>query len=123
MVHRRQLALTLIALATLVTLCGGCKRHNGGKMSDLFISDQRYVIDDKREIVHVYGRLDNAGTGRFRQVEIGVALTSKSGGSRGENNVILQNIQPQEKRLFAVDVTSHGRVSGVELKIREPDTR
>jgi len=110
----------ILALATALMLCGGCLRRNGGKITDLFISDQRYVIDDTREMVRVYGRLDNTGHGRFRQVEVEIALVSKAGGTRGENSVILQNIQPLEKRVFAVDVTSHGRVSGVELKIREP---
>lgn len=115
------LNLTALALAAAVVLCGGCARGGRGKITDLFISNQRYVIDDTREIVHVYGRLDNAGRGRLHQVEVQVTLLSKTGGSRGENNVILQNIQPQEQRLFAVDVTSHGRVSDVTVKIREPN--
>lgn len=120
MAQRRTLLLMLLALVAAVALCGGCLRRSGGKMSDLFISDQRYIIDETRERVRVYGRLDNTGHGHFHQVEIEIALVSKAGGSRGENSVILQNIQPLEKRVFAADVTSHGRVSGVELKIREP---
>jgi hypothetical protein len=122
MTRKHGRALTAIALAAALVLCGGCARGGRGKISELFINNQRYVIDDTREIVHIYGRLDNTGRGRFRQVEIEVTLLSKTGGSRGVNNVILQNLQPLEQRLFAVDVTSHGRVSDVVVKIREPNT-
>jgi len=122
MTRKHDLNLAVLALVVALGLCGGCARGGRGKISELFINNQRYVIDDTREVVHVFGRLDNTGQGRFRQVEIEVTLLSKTGGSRGENIVILQKIQPQEQRLFAVDVTSHGRVSEVVVKIREPNT-
>ncbi len=114
--------LALAALAVVLVLGAGCARGGRGEITDLFVSNQRYVIDDTREVVHVFGRLDNGGGGRFRQVEIQITLLSKTGGSRGENSVILQGIRPREQRLFAVDITSHGRVSDVALKIREPRT-
>lgn len=120
MASRRACQLGVLGLAAALALCG-CGRSAGGQMTDLFISNQRYVIDDTREVVHVYGRLDNGGAARFRQVEVQVTLLSRNGSSRGENSVILQSIQPRERRLFAVDVTSHGRVSDVVVKIREPN--
>ncbi len=116
----RPLHLALLTAAALLLLCGGCARGGRGEITDLFISNQRYVIDETRDMVHVYGRLENTGRARFRQVEVQVTLLSKSGSSRGENSTILSGIQPLEKRLFAVDVTSHGRVNSVDVQVREP---
>lgn len=114
------LRLSLAALMALTVIgCGGCLRGNAGQFTDLFISNQRYVIGEDK--VHVYGELENTGQGRFRQVEIRAVLRSSGGDKRGENSVFLENIQPLEKRLFALTVNNQGRTTGVEIEVRKPE--
>ena len=113
---------------TLLVLClvgcfvfGGCRgRSAKGTAADLFISNQRFNIDEERGLVRVFGRLDNPGAGHFAKVEIHAILRSAGGDKRGENNVTLENLKPGERRNFALTVTSHDRVSDVELEVRTP---
>lgn len=115
------LLLSLLGLSSLVPLVG-CRAGAGkGDLKDLFISNRRYTIDETRGLVRVYGRLENTGRGRFGQVEVHAVLRSATGDKRGENSVILQNIQPQEKRTFSLTVTSHARAKDVFLEIRKPE--
>ena len=114
--------LSLAALMAFTAIgCGGCSRGHAGKFEDLFISNQRYVIDADKGQVHIYGQLQNTGGGRFRQAEVHAVLRSAGGDKRGENSLILEHLQPQEKRLFAMTVTSHGRVARVDLSVRKPE--
>lgn len=92
-----------------------------GALDELFISNQRFSIDEEGGIVRVYGRLDNTGDGHFAAIEVYATLRSTSGDSRGENKVELTDIKPREKRAFALVVTSHDRVADVDLEIRSPN--
>lgn len=113
--------LPIVLLGALVCLLGGCPRGGAkGNFDDLFVSKHRHVIDEKTENVSIYGELTNTGAGRFKQVEVRGVLRSPGGDTRGENSVILENIQPREKRLFALSVHSHGRVADVDIMIRKP---
>jgi len=87
----------------------------------LLISNERFNIDEDRGLVRVFARLQNAGPGRFRRVEAHATLRSASGAKRGENSAILENLQPGEKRDFALTITSHGRVADVDLEVRIPE--
>jgi hypothetical protein len=112
--------LAVAALLALVALgAAGCLRGSRGQFEDLFVSNQRYVIGQDK--VSVYGELHNTGPGRFRQVEVRAVLRSSGGDKRGENSVFLENIQPQEKRLFALTVNNPGRVKRVEIEVRKPE--
>jgi hypothetical protein len=73
-------------------------------------------------LVRIYGRLDNTGSGYFRRVEIQAVLRSRGRDKRGENTVLLENIQPRESRVFSVTVTAHGAVADVELEVTTPET-
>ncbi|MHB8994972.1 MAG: FxLYD domain-containing protein [Armatimonadota bacterium] len=100
---------------------GGCPgAAQKGTPADLFISNQRFNIDEDRGLVRVFGRLDNTGAGHFAEVQIHAILRSAGGDKRGENNVTLEDLGPHERRNFAVTVTSHDRVSDVELEVRTP---
>lgn len=126
--HNSRLSRTrLFAWAVLCLCLSGCLALGGclggapkGTAADLFISNQRFNIDENRGLVRVYGRLDNTGTGHFAEVEIHAILRSAGGDKRGENNVTLVDLGPRERRNFAVTVTSHDRVSEVELEVRTP---
>lgn len=114
--------LLLLTLMAVAALAAGCSRNGGnGEFGDLFISKHRWVEDEERELVHVYGELQNTGDSRFREVEIHATLRSPARSNRGENSVILQNIRPREKRLFSLSINSRDSVSSVELQVRKPE--
>jgi hypothetical protein len=123
-VNRRSLLFAAILAAAVVSLgATGCRaRAPQGKLDELFIGEHRFNIDEDRGLVRIYGRLDNAGAGRFREVEVHALLRSTSGDKRGENTIALADIKPHEQRNFALTVTSHARVSDVELEIKSPET-
>jgi hypothetical protein len=115
--------LTLVALTVLLGLCllGGCRHRAGaGKLEDLFIANRRYVIDKTTDQVHIFGLLQNNGPGRFREIEVVATLLSRNGNSRGDNSVILPDIQPGEKRPFSLEVSSSESVASVDLQVRKP---
>jgi hypothetical protein len=112
------LALGLLCLTAALTGCPG--RARKPNIADVFVSNQRFSIDNDRGLVQVYGRLDNTGQSRFRQVEVHAILRSAGGEKRGENSLLLQNIKPLEKRNFSLPVTSHSRATDVILEVREP---
>jgi len=111
--------LMLWAISAIINT--GCRSHPRGQISDLFISNYRYVVDEQREIVCIYGRLDNTGAGQIAAVEIGATLWSRTGNKYGENSVIVEHIRPYEKREFALEVSMRGRPVSVELQLREPE--
>lgn len=112
--------LLFVALAGALLLVGCRGRNGAGEASELFVSNQRFNIDDERGQVRIFGRLDNGGAGRFERVEVHAILRSRGGDKSGENSVFLEHVQPQEKRPFALSVTSHGGVADVELQVRTP---
>lgn len=121
---RRLMMLTLLitCLAALFVL-GGCRAGgHRGTLDELFIGNHRFNIDEEGGVVRIYGRLDNAGEGHFSAVDVYATLRSAGGDSRGENKVELKDIKPHEQRPFALVVTSHDRVSDVELEIRSPSS-
>lgn len=120
--NRLHSLLLFLALLAVAALAAGCSRNGGkGELAELFISNHRYVLDKERELVHVYGQLENTGDSRFREVEIHATLRSPARTNRGENSLILQNIRPHEKRQFALQVNSRDSVSSVELQVRKPE--
>jgi hypothetical protein len=120
MSNHTPLRLALAGLTVVAALgCGGCLRGHAGKIEDLFVSKQRHAIGADK--VYVYGQLDNAGPGRFRQIEVRAVLRSAGGDKLSENSVFLENIQAHEKRLFALTVNNPGRVKRVEIEVRKPE--
>lgn len=99
----------------------GCRSLPHGQISDLFISNYRYVVDEQREIVCIYGRLDNMGPGQIAAVEINAILWARTGNKYGENSVVVEHIRPYEKREFALEVSTRGKPVSVELQLREPE--
>lgn len=111
-----------LALAGLLAgFAAGCRQQTAGDLQHLVIANRRFVIDADRNVVRVYGRLENTGDHRFRQVEVRALLKSPGGNRRGENLVVLENIAPHEKRTFSLSITSHSRVNDVILEIRQPE--
>lgn len=121
---RRTMALSLlgICLAGMVVLAGCRGGSRKGALDELFISNHRFNIDEQAGVVRIYGRLDNAGEGHFAAIDVYATLRSTSGDSRGENKVELKDIKPHEQRPFALVVTSHDRVSDVDLEVRSPSS-
>lgn len=113
-----------LLLGLAVPLLGGC-RHRAPEskqnLDELFISNRRINIDEEREVVRIYGRLQNTGARRFRRVMIYATLRSAGGDPRGDNHIPLTNIEPHEQRAFAFTVTSRAQVASVELEVRPPD--
>lgn len=121
----RRLLLCATAVACLVgcLLVGGCRgKAPKGNLEELLIASRRFNIDEDRGVARIYARLDNTGAGRFRRVEVHAILRSAGGDKRGENTLTLEDLRPHEKRVFGLTVTSHGRVSDVELEITKPET-
>lgn len=112
------MVLAGVALAGLPGCLGGGHKAS---LDDLFISERRFNIDESRGLVRVYGRLENTGDSRFRAVEVHATLLSAGNDKRGENSVLLEKIQPREKRNFSLLVTSHARTHDVLLEIRAPE--
>jgi hypothetical protein len=111
-----------LALACLLAgVAAGCRQQAAGDLQELVIANRRFVIDTDRNVVRVYGRLENIGDHRFRQVEVRAFLKSTGGNRRGENLIVLENIAPREKRTFSLSITSHSRVNDVILEIRQPE--
>jgi hypothetical protein len=100
--------------------CRGGSRK--GTLDELFVSNHRFNIDEQAGVVRIYGRLDNAGAGHFAAIDVYATLRSTNGDSRGENKVELKDIKPHEQRPFALVVTSHDRVSDVDLEVRSPSS-
>jgi hypothetical protein len=106
-----------------VALTGGCRQHApNGRLDELLITNSRFNLDEDRGLVRIYGRVENTGDGFFRQVDVHALLRSAAQDNRGENTVPLDDIQPHEKRDFALTVTSAGRVKDVKLEIKGPET-
>lgn len=118
--HRRARAQYIILLTATVVLAGCPGGRQPSDLSDLFISNRRFNIDESRGLVRVYARLENTGQSRYREVEVHVTLLSASGDKAGENSVVLRDLKPGERRDFAVSVTSHGRTHDVGLEVRAP---
>lgn len=118
--RRRSLAQLLFLLAGVVLLAGCPGGRQPPDLSDLFISNRRFNIDDSRGLVRVFARLENAGQDRYREVEVYATLVSAGGDKAGENTILLREIKPGEKRDFALNVTSHGRTHDVVLEVRAP---
>jgi len=117
------LAAALLACLAGCLLAGGCRgKAAKANLEDLLIANRRFNIDEDRGLARVYARLDNTGEGSFKRVEVHATLRSAGGDKRGENTVTLENLKPHEQRVFALAVTSHGRVSDVELEIAKPET-
>lgn len=111
--------LAWLALGAVLVV-GGCRGAVRANLNDLFISKQRYNLDENKGIVRIYAMIENTGQAHFKQVEVHAILRSAGGEKRGENNVLLQNIRPLEKRTFSLTVTSHAPASDVVLEIRKP---
>lgn len=117
---RHLLGLGLL-LGTVLLLAGCPRATERGRLEELFISNRRFNMDEDRGIARLYGRLDNTGDARFRRVEVHAVLRAQNGDKRGENSVSLEHIKPHERRVFALTVTSHGRVADVELELQLPE--
>ena len=121
--RRVLLGATLVACLAGCLFVGGCRgKAAKANLDELLIASRRFNIDEERGLARIYARLDNTGEGRFQRVEVHATLRSAGGDKRGENTLTLENIKPHEKRVFALTVTSHGRVSDVELEIAKPET-
>lgn len=120
--HWRARTQFIILLAASLVLAGCPGGREPSDLSDLFISNRRFNIDDSRGLVRVYARLENTGQSRYREVEVHVTLLSASGDNVGENSVVLHDLKPGEKRDFAIGVTSHGRTHDVQLEVLPPQT-
>ena len=110
------------AAAAAALLCGlglGCRRAPE-PTPDLEITRYRYNLDEKADVVRVVGEIVNRGATRVPQVEVRATLISLQGTPRGDNSVTIAELAPGEARTFAVDVTSHGGVSQVELTWQLP---
>lgn len=116
--------ILLAALCALLLTVLGCgSRTPRGKVTELFISNQRHNVDPEASKVRLYGRLENTGAGHFDKVEVNAVLHCANGDKCGENSVYLENLQPGEKRNFSFTVNSLDRVADVELQARltEPE--
>lgn len=118
--RRRLSALVLLALLGQMLL--GCT-PSLPEGPDLEITRWRYNLDEKHEIVRVAGEIVNHSDSTVPEVEIYTTLLSSSGSKCGVNMEVVRDLRPGEKRTFALNVTSRGQTSRVELhyEIPEPD--
>ena len=117
------LAATLVVCLSGCLLVGGCRaKAPTASLDELLIANRRFNIDEDRGLVRIFARVDNAGEGSFKRVEVHATLRSAGGDKRGENTMTLEDVKPHEKRVFALTVTSHGRVADVELEVAKPET-
>jgi|LSQX01.1.fsa_nt_gb hypothetical protein len=116
----RRIILVGLAFSALALIVG-CRSQSNGDLQALIVTNRRFVIDSDHNVVRIYGRLENMGDSRFRQVEVRAFLKSPGGNQRGENMVLLNHIAPYEKRNFALSVTSHSQVNDVIIEIRAPE--
>lgn len=112
----------VLLLAWLSQLLLGCAPPPP-QSPDLEITRWRYNLDEKHEVVRVVGEIVNHSEAPVPEVEIYATLLSSAGSKRGVNMQVVHNLRPAEKRTFALNVTSRGRTSRVELhyEIPEPD--
>ena len=102
-----------VVLAGLL-LVGGCQRSAHTPPS-LEFTRYRVNGDEKRGVARVVGEIANRGTAPVHEVEVHATLIGTTGSERGRNMVRVRNLQPGEPCAFALNVTTHGPVSNVQL--------
>ena len=115
----RRAARFALGLA-LAAILGGCPAPKPAAVPSLEFTRYRVNVDDKHAVARVVGEVVNHGEQRLREIEVHATLVGGGGTERGENMVPLKNLLPGEARTFALNVTTHGTVTGVRLRWELP---
>lgn len=110
------------AFVTAVVLLAGCSRAQLGSVDDLALVKYRYIIDESASVVRVVGEVRNEGELSAPEAEIIARLRSRTGAQKGQNRVVVPELEAGETHEFALAVTSHGAINTVDLSIVEPGT-
>ena len=114
-------ALLVVAhLGGLVTLSGCRGAARTTSFDNVQVSRYRWHLDEKGLKVRVVGEVRNTGSVVVAAVAVRAVLRNARGAVRGENTIVLDDIQPGEARVFAQDVMWHGGAVRVRLEVRSP---
>jgi len=121
----RRRGFALACAAVVLSLAGGCgcgnRRVPAAGPSRLRLTRLRFANDERKALCYVVAEVENAGQLPVREVKVTATLRSRGGQERGINYASLQDIQPAEKRVFYMTVTTHGRFHHVEVTFGEAD--
>ena len=111
-------------LAPLMAGCGcGKQEAKADGISQLRQTRLRFAKEERKALCYVVAEVENAGRLPVREVKVTATLKGKSGKPRGVNHTFLRNVQPGEKRLVYMTVTTHGDFYRVELSFHDPRER
>ncbi|MBM3500792.1 MAG: hypothetical protein FJX74_19200 [Armatimonadetes bacterium] len=127
LLHRRHgltIGCALLALSLLAAGCG-CGRRGGqyGGVDQLRQTRLSFAPETRKATCHVVAEVENTGTLPVREAMVTATLKSKGGTRRGSNNAFLKDVQPGEKRILYMTVTTHGSFHRVELSFHDPNQR
>ncbi len=118
-IHPLRRGSVLIA-GVLATICvvaiAGC-RDDAGSLTDLVVVQYRCNPDEDHDIARVYGMVRNTGEKRTPPADIVATLRGQSGTLKGQDRTELAPLAAGEEREFALEFTSHGKTSRVDIQI------
>jgi len=115
----------LAALAALIVLAG-CGKRDVAKQADasgLWVSRYSINFDGDHDVTRVLAEVSNGGDKPVKVATVTAILRGPTGENRGENRKVLRNLQPGKRRVFSINVTSHGEEHSVEFRIEPGDKR
>ncbi len=123
--QRLPYSVVLIVVLTTAGICAellGCAAaHKTRSIEDVEVRKHRWYVDDSRAKVLVVGEVTNTGKATVVAVEVRAILRDHRGSARGENGVVLEDLQPGEVRVFDLEVTRHGGTATVTLELKQPE--
>ncbi|MCX7599106.1 MAG: hypothetical protein N2512_09600 [Armatimonadetes bacterium] len=101
---------------TLVLFTGGCARPQSTcDISSLCITRYRYLADPRDPQVHAVVEVKNTGPLTVERALLVVTGIGRNGEKRGESRVLLERLQPGERRTVTTQFTNRGRLATVEV--------
>ena len=113
----RNLIVGALICACLVAASGCLGRGGAGTLDQLSVTQYRYNIDAEHDLVRVYGVVRNSGEGRTPAADLVVTLLGRSGSMKGQDRVEVPALRGGDEHEFALQITSHGRTSSLDMQI------
>jgi len=113
--------LLLVALQVCLAIsgCGGPSKTSS--IDTVQLRRHRWYLDDARTKVWVVGQVQNTGEAIVTGVEVHATLRNSRGSLRGKNMVMLEDLQPSERRIFNLGITRRGGTATVTVELKQPE--
>jgi hypothetical protein len=119
----------LLVLAVLGALVGGavlivrsCRRPRdiGGLYEQLRITRRSLFLSERDDRARVLAEIENAGPQTVPAVRVIAELKARNGTLQGSDSIVLEDLAPEERRTFSVEVDYRGRVKSIDFRFAPP---